>query len=298
MPDGSTRHHSRRPRTRWRAVASITALAFFVVSANARGLQAQEQPDIVRLKNGGMMRGTLIEAVPGQVVRIKLIDGTIREIPPDLVAFAGSVRDDRAAAASGPAPTPAPTVVAPAPTPPPVLRSDRIRLRLMSPNQGATFAIETATTSFAGTGVALANGQAVPAAIGGQAGHYERLCTAPCERTIDAGTHRFDLTLVDGRSAKSDRINMPIDGTLVGNYQSRAALRTAGLLLLILGTVGALAMVLHVKEDPDCAGSPGCGTTSPLALPGFLLLGVSVGGGSLMMWTPDKANLRYVPDRR
>src|SRR5688572_540615 len=46
-------------------------------------------PDIVRLRNGGMLRGTIVELKPGETVEILLLNGETRKIPMADVEYAG-----------------------------------------------------------------------------------------------------------------------------------------------------------------------------------------------------------------
>src|SRR5262245_37595241 len=46
-------------------------------------------PDVVLLKNGGMLRGTISELVPGEFVAITIGSGEVRKLPMSDVRYAG-----------------------------------------------------------------------------------------------------------------------------------------------------------------------------------------------------------------
>src|SRR5262245_30913365 len=100
---------------------------------------AQAPMGTVHLHNGGRIHGELMEVLPGEQVRLRLADGSIRSIPWSEVA---SVDDPSAAPAPAeqtPAPQPAPAApMAPAPyvqeapaaLPAPTLDSKQVTLAL------------------------------------------------------------------------------------------------------------------------------------------------------------------------
>ena len=52
----------------------LTCLTAFVVTSPAF---AQQMEDVVHLKNGGLIRGTIIEQIPGESLKIKTRDGNV-----------------------------------------------------------------------------------------------------------------------------------------------------------------------------------------------------------------------------
>jgi hypothetical protein len=98
------------------------------------GPGANRGGDTVHLKNGGILRGTLVDSVPGKAVRILLVTSEIATVAWDDVArldLAGSARP-QGASDQGPAPAPAPSSApapgsapAPLPAPPPVRERPR-----------------------------------------------------------------------------------------------------------------------------------------------------------------------------
>ena len=78
---------------RYASFARWTSCLFFacllVVIPSWAWADSGRPPDVVRLKNGGMVRGTILEAIPGEAVRVQLSDGNVREFPADTVDYAG-----------------------------------------------------------------------------------------------------------------------------------------------------------------------------------------------------------------
>jgi hypothetical protein len=90
---------------------SARAHAETPASATPAPAAAATAPDLVRLKNGGMLRGTIAESEPGQSVTIVLLTGETRKISAADLRYAGPAN----AAPPAPAQTaPAPPTAAPA----------------------------------------------------------------------------------------------------------------------------------------------------------------------------------------
>jgi hypothetical protein len=117
------------PHCAWslRAVAAAALAATVFAAAPAHAQQATVTPpgnDVVYLKSGGLVRGTLIEAIPGQTARVQLVTGEVSTIPWSEVDHI----------VTGPTPTPTPTPApTPTPTPTPSRDSPMVRLHIESP---------------------------------------------------------------------------------------------------------------------------------------------------------------------
>jgi hypothetical protein len=87
------------------APSAATPTAGVTASPTApTGLVNVNAPDVVRLKNGGLLRGTISELVPGDFVSIVLITGESRKVPYADVQYAGSSSDPANASAVAPSP--------------------------------------------------------------------------------------------------------------------------------------------------------------------------------------------------
>jgi hypothetical protein len=99
---------------------ALLSLVLAVASTTGAAFAADEPDDTVFLKSGGRVRGAVVEQDPVKGVRIKLADGTIRNIPAaDVkeVIFGGA--GTRPGAVPGPAPGPGPAAPVPGVAPPP-----------------------------------------------------------------------------------------------------------------------------------------------------------------------------------
>jgi hypothetical protein len=284
-------------------------------------LQAQvvAPPDVIRLKSGGMVRGTVVRAVPGSPYKIQLADGTFMEIAEADVASVGPGEAKAKPAAAAPLgagpPTPAAGADAPVlggliestpqapPLPPPPPHAGepvavgiggatayvpQVRLRLSAFDPGATFSLLTDTTDFRAAGLAVGRGGPVPVAMGGTAENFQRLCTAPCEVSLPRGVHKLALTLPDGRMARTESLILERDSGVEARYVSKAGVRTAGWIILLGGTLLGTLMIFHNEED--CDGFDICELEFPLLVPGTILATASIVTGMVMALQFDRVD--------
>lgn len=251
--------------------------------------RAADAKDVVRLKNGGLIRGTISELVPGERVTIVTVTGKVREIAMAEVAYAGPDEGQRASEppeAKAPEPESHPTesegttgeVVRPYMT----VNASRARLQLDSVPAGLTFYRQISASAAAYSGP---NGGGVAVGV-----HFERLCTAPCNITIPAGTEILALSTAGA--------SIPVSATsatfpagqsqVIGKLQSRRGVRTAGW-LVAAGSLGVgMYMILSSTGDNGKSNT------------GLLLGGTAIGFGGVMAGvymalTPDKAHVDVHP---
>ena len=55
----------------------VMCLTAFAMTSQAFSQQMQQMEDVVHLKNGGLVRGTIIEQIPGESLKIKTRDGNV-----------------------------------------------------------------------------------------------------------------------------------------------------------------------------------------------------------------------------
>ena len=55
----------------------LTCLTAFAMTSQAFAQQMQQMEDVVHLKNGGLIRGTIIEQIPGESLKIKTREGNV-----------------------------------------------------------------------------------------------------------------------------------------------------------------------------------------------------------------------------
>ena len=204
---------------------------------------AQAPPDVVTTKDGGMLRGTIIEKVPGQYVDITLANGETRRIPMDQVVSAGPAGSGGGQAV------------------PPAARDNRqvgvatvhgaeARLKLTSPQVGVGF------HNRVGSSYAVAYGYGGSAVARGR--QYADLCVAPCEISMPSGTYNLALSSDGGYPVETGAVTVPAGGaTLEGEYESYSGMRAVGWTILISSTLVGLTLMMWPLLDTDSLGEDG-----------------------------------------
>lgn len=253
-------------------------------------------PDLVLLKNGGMLRGTISELVPGETVTIVTAAGKTREIPMSDVSYAGPA--DKAPTGietKEPEPREEPETKdqeeagtddedkddEDEPKPYVTVYAKRAKLQLESKPEGLTFYREAASAE--GTG-------------SGSAAGYERLCTAPCKIALPAGTETLAISDADGVPRKARPVTLrPTDTVVRGYFESRSSERTFGWILLA-ATVGASGYLVYdsFKTEQLCGNSVCVEASSVSAgelAAGLIVLGAGIPVGIYFGVLPDKAHV-------
>jgi hypothetical protein len=242
--------HNMQCRTLAAVVAGYLSLSGVAFSADL--------PDIVRLKNGGMMRGTIVDLVPGDHVSIQLPNGEQRQYPMSDVEYAGS-----AAREAPPPPAPPAESAAPGPRKQNVGehgRSDRhviarvnskfSPVKLEADDNDITFHVRTGTAQGYVSGWSSTSGGSGAWGAATQVEAYEQLCTAPCTAEIENGDQRFALSKADGKPVAGDgRVSIHGPATIHGKYESYTGTRAVGWLLVLGGAVVVAASPFVAKND-------------------------------------------------
>ncbi|HVU05042.1 MAG TPA: hypothetical protein VHE30_25005 [Polyangiaceae bacterium] len=286
---------------RARVLAAAVALGFGVAAGSARAQAGAgavaSAPDVVMLKDGGLLRGTIAELVPDKRVVIVLITGDKRTFSMKDVTYAGPAANaPGAATAPAPAPeTPTPNSTGALPDTPgepgePAEEAPRKHHRHEKPTE-----LEDALTggggdepapqarrrgpsldapaensvrfesSESGLWVYVLEGTAT--AEIGWGGHlrvdaYRPLCQTPCSATLAPGSYQFALAHERGDkpAASEDLIEVRSGTTVHAEYESKAGLRAAGWILALGGTLGGTLLMLDSihKEGPCISGTDPC----------------------------------------
>jgi hypothetical protein len=238
--------------------------------------------DVVRLKNGGLLRGSIAELVPGDSVTIVTVAGQTRTFPMAEVAYAGPNEKDtegRAAEPSEPAAAAAAAsdarretpVSTPDSRPYVTVNAAQAHLHLTSEPPGLTFHRQVASASGRyGTGVQ----------------GYERLCTTPCDVTMPAGTETLALSTGNEPAVPAEPVTFRGGASRVsGTLESNAQLRAGGIVVMLFGAaigagmeIGAVAGVANGNE-----------LSWPLLVGGLAVFAGGMGAGAAMMTTRDDA---------
>lgn len=250
------------------------ALALIATVAVASTAAAQTPPDLVELTNGGVLRGTVVENIPGDHVTVQLATGEVRTLSAAEVA--------RVTLGSA-APVMAPVVVpVPVPAPPPGIELEVVGegaepITLQRLVGSATVAVWT------GRGVGTA---AIDA--------FEPVCTAPCTARMEPGTYALGLSMGSGtaRRAGHSLWTLDHDTTLALEYESREGIRIGGWVFFAIGTALFLAAtLLPLALAPDDTEG--------------LLIGLGAGAGIyvltlipffIMAFMNDHADIRELRD--
>lgn len=288
------------------ALAAGTAAA----EEPAKGASQEGAKDIVRLKNGGLLRGTISELIPGESVTLVTVTGKVKEFPMDEVEYAGPAAEDPKAKRD----------VAPEPKPERQERNDRdddrgrdgdhvrpyvtvdgelARLKLESDPPGATFFRQSATAE-------ARSGWATARAVG-----YERLCTAPCNVSMPAGTEILALSFDRETPREAKPVTLPAGrSTVTGSLDSRAGLRTAGWLIAV-GSIaaGGVLVATSFGDEETCTTYGGCYSSPAIDIvpftAGLVILGAGIPIGIMLGVQRDGAKIdveeqrdRDLPQRR
>ena len=178
--------------------------------------------DAVALENGSVYRGVIFELVTGDHVSIMLPSGELKTFPMSEVRFAGP-DSQMPVAAAGPAPSRQARGRPSVPATPP----GEYAVHLTSAQPDVTFWVERA-------------GDDGPGATG-----FSKLCTAPCDAALPAGSYRFALAR-EGESPRTAKqvVNIRGDASLRADIVSRRDARTAGWVIGGVGVGGGLAALL------------------------------------------------------
>jgi hypothetical protein len=274
-------------------LAAAGLLPVSTAAAQEATAPALPAPDVVMLKSGGMVRGTISEMDPQGEVVIQAVTGDVRRFQMSEVEYAGPAsrmpQAQTGAAEQPVAPVNTEESKSSSETKPLIqVKAGEAPLSLAANRPNVTFHLRTASATFQGTGTGWSSGGGTSTvSVAGTTAGYTVVCTAPCEATLPTGSHRMALSL-DGGGPVEDEEAVILNGpaTVVGNYKSRKGTRTVGLVLGIGGL--AAGTLLIVTADPSSEDRS------------RLWLGLGVMGASTLAWVvlgflPDAAEIEVTP---
>lgn len=256
---------------RW---AGMTVAFVLALAASA---SAQMPPDVVQLTNGGMVRGTIVENLPGDHVTIQLATGELRTFASAEVASAGPAAQDVIPPAPGTALVAQPRTAPYAPPSPTV----RVHVEATSPDLTLQEVIGTST------GV-VSTGRGFSTIM---IDNFAPLCTAPCDVDLPARTYILGVSQGQGSARRADHNLFTIDGDmqLELEYESREAARIVGWIVFIGGAlVGAGVMLGGILGETS-----GDGWIDYL-IAGAVVLGVSEIVGLALAFLNDHADIHRI----
>jgi hypothetical protein len=274
------------------ASAAVFAAAAFcaVTSASAPCLAqtaaADVPPDVIRLKDGAVYRGTILEYLPGDYLVMQTASGeTKRFALADVVSMsAGTTTGSVDLSAAQPLAT---------------VRAQATPLHFVAPSPGTDLFIRTSESTVGG----IAWGQA-PSVYSGTVRMYEHICAAPCDATLPAGQHRLALAYRGGDPVEADgAVTLSGPATVTGTYLDRRGVRTAG--WVVLGaTLGAGALTLiasatvTTKESCPPEVSPCSAQSAPnvaVLTAGIAVMAVGTLVGMILVSQGDGAVVEVTP---
>jgi hypothetical protein len=247
-----------------------------------------EGKDVVRLKNGGLVRGTIVELLPGESVTITTALGKTREFAMSEVSYAGPAANESEPAAK---PKAKGRVFA---------SRSREENSEEAPRPYVTVHAEEARLALEGepTNVIFYRQGASAVAGGVTAQGYERLCAAPCEISMPAGVESLALGVEKSKPVEADPIDIPAGNhRIVGRYSDRTPVRVIGWVSLVAAPLVGGLIMMQTRERENCtessfSGEPICVTEVefPYMMTGLAVAGIGLLGG-LLIFVPDSAQV-------
>ncbi len=270
----------------------IVGRALFALLFATSFARAEVAPDVVRLKDGSVLRGAISEVNPSFVV-IVTVAGETRRIPAAQVAYAGPL-EDKGARRGGARPMVEVT-------------NESIPVKITSAQPDVTLHVRvsssTATTFGSGVGVGTGGFMSVGGGSGVTSGRgYQRVCSAPCDANVARGKYTLALSRGNGTPVEAEEL-VAIDGpsTMEVKYSSYAGLRAAGTVVTVAGVVSGLYFIFakapytvtECNSQNVCQDSTKFHQTELLTGLGLFLGGAIIGG--VMSSKDDEASIRVIP---
>ncbi len=266
-------------------------LAFVVLVTGTRvAAQVPAAPDVVRLRDGGLLRGTIAEYVVGDHATLVLITGETRRIAAADIRYAGPAGEEPAAGGAAP-PSAGSNSHADATTVTPATAIAPATPSTYADSGPATRAAVPAAPADARPATRIrirsARGERVQVDAAPPGAELAPLCETPCAPTLRTGVYRFALTRPGLPRLEADHLVPLEEGDRVEvTYDTREGTRVGGLVLIgITGALGvgiALAPLAVEERARDQA-------IVPALVAGAALAGLGTLVGLLMHGTDDRA---------
>jgi hypothetical protein len=290
--------------------------------------EAAETPfHVVRLEDGTEYRGTISELVPDSHLLLIMVTGETKRLDLKEVArveaAAGasttSARQEEkpadTAAAEGKKPEAAGQgrpIREPGAPPEPgapliTVHGEKARLRFTADRPHLTFHVGTGVDRRHGTVVGVTPypyNDWFMGSLHSVGDRFDRICTAPCEASMPAGTYRIAVSTPDsGLLVLDDPLQVSGSGFVEGAYRSNAGIRTAGWITgggsLLVGLTLTIIGYADRSEEGNCAGGA-CeeNANTALVISGLAVAFTGMLAGAIMVAVDDEASIRFTPAKK
>lgn len=238
----------------------------------AASVALAQSNDTVRLADGGIVRGTVLDYVPGDHVTLQLSTGEMR-------TYRAGEFVDVAIGPAAPIVVPVPVPVAP-PTEP------MAHLSVTGDVEGLSLhrVIASATVGvWTGRGMSSVRIDA-----------FDLICHAPCEVDVPAGSYELGVAPDGGDARRAGHDDAVFHAGTVSRlaleFESREGIRIAGWLTLVLGGLGGSAMIISPIFFTNFDDG------MPLLIAGSVIAGVAIIASLPMILLQDHADVRPLRD--
>jgi hypothetical protein len=259
------------------SMAASAPVLLFATRAFAQGAPSSSSAssmDIVKLRNGSLYRGTIVELVPNDHVRIDLPGGEERRFDMRDVAYAGAAPSERAPTADG-------------------TSDPRVSVHFTASEPGLDLLRATGLSESNAVGYGPSVG---PILFHGESQHYALVCTAPCNPTLPPGSYDFALS-AHGRLFSLEPVDLREATTIHADYASRRGVRILGWILAVTGAFTGGALMVSAVQPSTCPPAGPCsgGLDSGRFFGGLAIAGVSTVVGVLMGIAKDHVEVAVAP---
>lgn len=211
-------------------------------------------PDVIRLKNGGLVRGTIAELVPNESVTIVSITSETKRFAMAEVEYAGP--DSKPSQPGAPVGSPQ--------SPP-----DHQAMHFNSSAAGTKAGEEMVEVQFesAPAGAIFYQHSDITTTVETPRGGiltgigYKTICTAPCKAELPVGTYALAMSYAGSPPREGAPVRVQKQTThLHGNYVSRSSERKAGIGVALGGLVAGMAVtgIGFAQTKTECVPSFPC----------------------------------------
>lgn len=255
-------------------------LTVLVVSFAPVAAAQSVPPDVVELAGGGMMRGTIVESIPGDHVTIQLVTGEVRTIPAAEITYAGPTARAPDAAPAPPV-VPEPPMLSVLPEPP---RPRGVHLHVVADEGAGTLTLQEVV----GTATAVVSTGRGFATLA--LDQFSPMCSAPCDLEVAPRAYRLGISQGEGNAQRADHnlFVLDHDTTLHLEYESREGARIAGWIVFIGGLlVSGGVMLGSLADDRNLLA---------YLIAGSVILGLSEIVGLALAFLNDHADIEELTD--